>query len=66
MNSVTVHFAVRVSWWVKPYLIAASLYVRAVSPFLDVDDDRLDGFVEQQAEFVRRNGIRVICDGKRI
>ncbi|SDP40547.1 hypothetical protein SAMN04488061_2878 [Filomicrobium insigne] len=65
MATLTVTLKVRVAWWVRPYLWAATLFAMSVAPFLDVDDDRLESFKERQVTFIAKHGIRYFIDGRR-
>lgn len=64
-GQVTVRLAVKVSWWVRPYLWTAAMFVQTV-PFLELDDDRIEGFIARQAAFVAKHGVRYYCNGKRV
>lgn len=56
----TVVFAVRIAWWVKPYLFAAALFLKSVRPFVEECDGRIEGFIERQADFVARHGVSFV------
>lgn len=64
---VTVRLTAKVAWWVHPYLWTTALFIRSIAPFMpDLDNGRIDAFVERQAAFVTRHGIRFYCGGRRV
>lgn len=65
-GKVTVALEVRIAWWVGPYLGALNLFAASVAPFIDIDDDRLSAFAQQQAAFIAAHGIRCYVGGKRV
>lgn len=57
MAQLTTKLEVRLSWWVHPYMGLLMLFLHTVGPFLDEDDDRIDGFLQRQSEFICRHGV---------
>ncbi len=53
------HLPVRIStrWWVQPYLWLVTAFLWTVA--WAADDDALDDFIERQAAFVTKHGVRV-------
>lgn len=66
MAECVVDLECRMAWWVRPYLSMAALFVRSVELFLDLDDDRLDRFLDRQSAFIAKHGVRFYCNGKRV
>ncbi|RWK12532.1 hypothetical protein [Mesorhizobium sp.] len=65
MANLTLAFECKMAWWVVPYLGAVCLFIRSVAPFMD-DEERIEAFIQCQAAFVARHGVRFYLGGKRI
>jgi hypothetical protein len=66
MAQVVLQLEIQLAWWVRPYLRAAAVFAGTIEPFLELDDVRLDEFLERQAQFVASRGVRFYVNGKRI
>jgi hypothetical protein len=66
MANVTLTITVKRAWWVPLYVAAAILFARSIEPFLDLDDNRLEDFIDRQAAFVVCHGYQFSCNGKRV
>ncbi|WMT90142.1 hypothetical protein [Pelagibacterium sp. H642] len=64
MAKIDVVLSAKVAWWVRPYLAAIALLARICSPFVCIDDDRIDGFAERHGNFIAKHGIRFVASQK--
>lgn len=58
--------SVRVAWWVRPYLSILTVFARSISPFVEVDDDRIEAFAQRQSTFIRKHGLKLYAGNKRL
>lgn len=61
MATCEIHLTVKTRWWVKPYVWLARAFLASVAWAMDEDDPRIPAFIEAQAAFVARYGIKVVA-----
>lgn len=62
MAHVATKLTVKVAWWVKPYLGLLYLMILAIAPFIDEDDETIDGLIDVHSTFICRFGIRCLAE----
>ncbi len=66
MATVIMNLSCKLSWWVRPYLMALKLFIWSVAPFIDEDDERFHRFIHGQMHFIIDYGVKLYADGRRI
>lgn len=49
-------------WWVAPYMMALTLFIKSIAWAIDPDDERIDAFIDRQVQFLGRHGFKVIAE----
>lgn len=62
MAKTTVNLQCRISWWVRPYIWAVSIFLQSVAPFLNPVGDGAQSFIDKQIEFITKRGVRFVVN----